>query len=192
MTPLRQRMTEELQRRDYSRATVESYILAVKEFAEYFGKSPALLGSEDVRRYQLYLINGKRLAPQTVKVHMSALPYKHFYSGGQGEIAVGRAEKRGRVGAGGALPAWIRFLRSTKPGNAPAVPSLPFPDRVPPPSQAHLGRAETWPAATMAHASITGECRHGRVAALAARGDPSPCSARFPDGAGCDRQGAVP
>jgi len=77
MTPLRQRMTEELQRRNYTRATIESYILAVKDFAKYFGKSPVCLGAEDVRRYQLHLINEKRLAPNTVKVRMSALRF--FY-----------------------------------------------------------------------------------------------------------------
>jgi len=77
MTPLRQRMTEELQRRNYTRSTIESYILAVKDFAQYFGKSPVCLGSEDVRRYQLHLINEKRLAPNTVKVRMSALRF--FY-----------------------------------------------------------------------------------------------------------------
>jgi len=39
MTPLRQRMLEELQRRNYSQATIDSYILSVKESAKYFGKS---------------------------------------------------------------------------------------------------------------------------------------------------------
>ena len=77
MTPLRQRMIEELQRRNYTRSTIESYILAVKDFAQYFDKSPVWLGSEDVRRYQLHLINDKRLAPNTVKVRMSALRF--FY-----------------------------------------------------------------------------------------------------------------
>lgn len=77
MTPLRQRMTEELQRRNYSQATIESYIFAVKEFAEYCGKSPALLGAEDVRRYQLYLFNERKLTPHTVMVRMSALRF--FY-----------------------------------------------------------------------------------------------------------------
>jgi integrase/recombinase XerD len=48
MTPLRQRMLEELQRHNYSQATIESYIFSVKEFAEYFHKSPALLGVGEV------------------------------------------------------------------------------------------------------------------------------------------------
>jgi hypothetical protein len=77
MTLLRQRMLEELQRHNYSQATIESYILSVKDFAEYFHKSPDLLGAEEVRRYQLYLINNKKLAAQTVKVRMSALRF--FY-----------------------------------------------------------------------------------------------------------------
>ena len=78
MTPLRQRMLEELQRRNYSQATIDAYIPAVKEFADYFGKSPMLLGAEDVRRYQLYLINEKKLSPQTVRVRMSALRFLYW------------------------------------------------------------------------------------------------------------------
>jgi len=77
MIPLRQRMIEELQRRNYSQATIESYIFSVKDFAEHFHKSPALLGAEEVRQYQLHLMNEKKLAARTVKVRMSALRF--FY-----------------------------------------------------------------------------------------------------------------
>ncbi len=77
MTMLRQRMLEELQRHNYSQSTIETYINSVKDFAEYFHKSPDLLGAEEVRRYQLYLLNEKKLAAQTVKVRMSALRF--FY-----------------------------------------------------------------------------------------------------------------
>lgn len=75
MTPLRQRMLEELQRRNKSAATIDAYIYAVKEFAAYFNKSPENMGAEEVRRYQLYLLNDKKLAPHTVQVRMSALRF---------------------------------------------------------------------------------------------------------------------
>jgi len=75
VTQLRKRMLEELQRRNYSQATTRSYILAVKQFAEYFGLSPEKLGAEEIRRYQLYLLNEKKLTPGTVGIRMSALRF---------------------------------------------------------------------------------------------------------------------
>ena len=77
MTLLRQRMLEELQLRNYSPATIDSYISSVEEFAKYFHKSPDLLGLEEVRRFHLYLIKDRKLAAQTVKVRISALRF--FY-----------------------------------------------------------------------------------------------------------------
>ncbi len=68
-------MLEELQRRNYSQATTRGYILAVKQFAEYFGMSPEKLGAGEIRRYQLYLLNEKKLAPGTVEIRMSALRF---------------------------------------------------------------------------------------------------------------------
>ena len=75
MTRLRQRTLEELQRRNYSQETTRSYIHAVKQFAEYFGRSPQQLGAEEIRRYQLYLLNEKKYSAGTVKVRMSALRF---------------------------------------------------------------------------------------------------------------------
>lgn len=75
MTPLRQRMLEELRRRNYSPSTTRGYILAVRQFAEYFNVSPEQLGAEDVRRFQLHLLNEKKLAPGTVEMRMSALRF---------------------------------------------------------------------------------------------------------------------
>ena len=75
MTPLRKRMLEELQRRNYTPETARGYILAVKQFAQYFGKSPDLLGAEELRRFQLYLLTEKKLAPATVELRMSALRF---------------------------------------------------------------------------------------------------------------------
>ena len=75
MTKLRKRLLEELQRRNYSPSTTRGYILAVKQFAEYFDKSPDQLGAEHLRRFQLYLLQEKKLAPGTVEARMSALRF---------------------------------------------------------------------------------------------------------------------
>jgi len=75
VTPLRRRMLEELQRRNYASGTIRGYILSVKQFAEYFGKSPAKMGAEEIRRFQLYLLREKNLAPATVEMRMSALRF---------------------------------------------------------------------------------------------------------------------
>src|SRR5438477_11279338 len=75
MTNLRQRMVEELQRRNYSPTTIRSYILAVKQFAEYFGKPPDRLGATQIQRFQWYLLQERKLAPGTVEMRMSALRF---------------------------------------------------------------------------------------------------------------------
>ena len=56
MTPLRQRYIEDLQVRNKSPRTIETYVLRVALFARHFGRSPELLGPEDLRAYQQHLI----------------------------------------------------------------------------------------------------------------------------------------
>jgi site-specific recombinase XerD len=75
MTRLRQRMLEDLQRRNYSPDTIRGYIRAVQQFAEYFGRSPEPLGAAELRRYQLYLLHEKKLALGTVENCISALRF---------------------------------------------------------------------------------------------------------------------
>ena len=56
MTPLRQRMIEDMSLRNLSVRTQETYACQIKKFADYFKKSPEVLGREEIRKYQLYLI----------------------------------------------------------------------------------------------------------------------------------------
>ena len=75
MTPLRQRMLEELQRRNYNADTIRGYIHAVQEFAEHFGKSPELMGAEEVREFQLHMLRERKLAIGTVALRTGALRF---------------------------------------------------------------------------------------------------------------------
>ena len=56
MTPLRQRFVDDLRVRNRSPRTIETYVGVVAQFARHFGRSPELLGPEEVRTYQLHLI----------------------------------------------------------------------------------------------------------------------------------------
>ncbi|RPJ50860.1 MAG: integrase, partial [Acidobacteria bacterium] len=62
MTPLRQRYLEDLQLRNYSVKTQQLYIECVSLFARHFNRSPELLGPEEIRTYQLFLIHEKQVS----------------------------------------------------------------------------------------------------------------------------------
>jgi site-specific recombinase XerD len=74
-TNLRQRMTEDMQVRNLSPLTQSSYVQQVSMFARHFDKSPAVLGIEDIRDYQLYLTNQKKLDASSIKVAVSAIRF---------------------------------------------------------------------------------------------------------------------
>ena len=59
MSPLRQRMIEDMTIRNLSPATQQSYIYAIAKFSRHFGCSPDRLSLEQVRAYQLHLIKQK-------------------------------------------------------------------------------------------------------------------------------------
>jgi len=62
MTALRQKMLEELRIRNYSASTIRTYLYHVSRFARYFGKSPDLLGEEEIHLYQVHLTQEKKLS----------------------------------------------------------------------------------------------------------------------------------
>lgn len=59
MTPLRQRLIDDLLLRNYSARTVEAYVAGVARFAKHFGRSPEALGSEELRAFQLQMLKDK-------------------------------------------------------------------------------------------------------------------------------------
>ena len=75
MTPIRQRMTEDMQVRNLSPHTQASYVQQVSLFARYFSKSPELLGPEEIRAYQVYLTNERKLATSSILIAISALRF---------------------------------------------------------------------------------------------------------------------
>lgn len=80
MTPLRQRMIEDMQVRHLALLTQTTYVEHVYRFARHFHKSPEALGPEDIRAYQLYLTNEKELAPTSVLITVAALRFLYKIS----------------------------------------------------------------------------------------------------------------
>lgn len=56
MTPLRRKMIEDMSIRNFSPCTQEVYLRQVERFARHFRRSPERLGVEEIRRYQLHLL----------------------------------------------------------------------------------------------------------------------------------------
>ena len=75
MTPLRQRMLEDMQVRNLSPHTQRAYIENVARFARHFGRSPAELGPEEIRTYQVHLIRERKLAPSSLEIAVCALRF---------------------------------------------------------------------------------------------------------------------
>src|SRR5262249_17022970 len=75
MTPLRRRMTEDMQLRNFSPHTQNSYVQQVSLFARHFSKSPEGLGPDEIRSYQVYLTNERKLAPSSILIAIAALRF---------------------------------------------------------------------------------------------------------------------
>jgi site-specific recombinase XerD len=82
MTPLRQRMIDDMKVRNMSVLTQKAYVRSVKNFAAFHGRSPDGLTFEDVRSYQFHLI-ARGLQPQTLNQIICALRF--FYAVTLGE-----------------------------------------------------------------------------------------------------------
>jgi integrase/recombinase XerD len=84
MTPLRQRFIDDLRLRNYARRTIDTYVCQVAAFARHFGRSPEVLGNEDVRAYQLHLLQ-RRVSWSSFNQAVCALRFLYRTSLGRPE-----------------------------------------------------------------------------------------------------------
>ena len=75
MTVLRQKMIEDMQLRGFALRTQEAYLLAVRQLARYYNKSPDLVTEEELRQYFLYLKNVKHAARNTCTIALCGIKF---------------------------------------------------------------------------------------------------------------------
>ena len=80
MTPLRQRMIEDLQLRGLSQKTQDAYVRAVRQLAEHYGKSPDRITEEELRQYFLYLKNVKRASRSACTIALCGIKFFYQYT----------------------------------------------------------------------------------------------------------------
>jgi integrase/recombinase XerD len=80
MSPLRQRMIEDMQLRGLSARTQECYVNAVRQLAAHHHRNPDQLGEEDLRRYFLYLANEKKVARATATIALCGIKFLYEHT----------------------------------------------------------------------------------------------------------------
>ena len=79
MTKLLERMHDELVRRNYAATTIRTYLHALNSCRrQHPGRRLDQLGPRELRRYQAYLFEERKLAIGTVGLHVAALRF--FYA----------------------------------------------------------------------------------------------------------------
>ena len=89
VSPLRQRMTEDMRMRKLKPETQAAYIRAVRKFAKFLGRSPDTATDEDLRRFQLHLID-QGTSPITLNATIVGLNFLF-------EITLGRPEAMAKM-----------------------------------------------------------------------------------------------
>ncbi len=83
MTALRERMLQDLRVRALSSSTQRCYLRQVAAFAHHFGRSPDLLGPEEVRTYLLHLVDVTDVSRSTFVQAVCALRFLYFVTLGR-------------------------------------------------------------------------------------------------------------
>ena len=89
ISPLRQRVIEDMRMRKLSDKTQTHYIRAVRQFAVFLGRSPDTASTEDLRRYQLHLVD-HGISPVSLNAAITGL--KFFF-----EVTLGDAQRMAKM-----------------------------------------------------------------------------------------------
>jgi site-specific recombinase XerD len=85
VSPLRQRMLDDMRMRKLGAKTQTGYVRGVRRFAAFLGRSPDTASAEDLRRFQLDLVD-QGATPATINSTLSALKFFFDVTLGQGEL----------------------------------------------------------------------------------------------------------
>jgi len=86
MTALRTRMLEDLRIRNYAAKTQRVYVQSVAGFARHFGRSPDVLGPEEIRAYLMHLRDERKVSWSRFNQVVSALRFLYRYTLGREEM----------------------------------------------------------------------------------------------------------
>jgi integrase/recombinase XerD len=85
VTPLRQRMIDDMRMRKLEHKTQEGYIRAVRNLAAFLGRSPDTATVEDLRRFQLHLVD-QGTSPITLNATLTGLKFFFDVTLDRGEL----------------------------------------------------------------------------------------------------------
>jgi len=74
VSPLRQRMLEDMRMRQFAEHTQEGYIRAVRKLSTFLGRSPHTATADDLRRFQLHLVD-TGTGPVTINATITGLKF---------------------------------------------------------------------------------------------------------------------
>jgi len=85
VSPLRQRMLEDMRMRKFEPKTQSSYLRAVRNFASFLKASPDVATAEDLRRFQIHLVE-QGTSPITLNATISGLKFFFGVTLDRGEL----------------------------------------------------------------------------------------------------------
>ena len=89
VSPLRQRMIDDMRMRKLAPKTQSAYILAVRQLYSFLKRSPDTASAEDLRRYQLYMVD-RGASP--ISINTAIIGLKFFFN-----ITLGRPEMMAKM-----------------------------------------------------------------------------------------------